>query len=319
MASVAALAIALAACDAVHLGSPPDCGAAAVQPPPAAPSPAAAGQVRVISWNVHGPHTVAPMEARIERIARELLRRRPAIVLLQEVWFEGDAGRFRTQLAADYENVNDPEASGGFLSPLLRTRKGGLLAFVRRGGPWRAAGPAKFLEYAASAPFWQLAEADGLAHKGVQLFELEGGDGRLLLVFNTHLQAQYGKGREYEQERRSQLGQLMQVVDAHPAAGRPWNFKLIGGDFNTPPTEKAYADIGAHWQDLAHGLHKACNCGTFVDANGVERSWLDFQFGVTPSRGRIPVAAVERITSVKADCPYSDHHGLQVDLQLPAR
>lgn len=47
--------------------------------------------LQILTWNLHGTPEHGPREGRFKRIAVEVLRRQPDIVLFQEVWFKDDA------------------------------------------------------------------------------------------------------------------------------------------------------------------------------------------------------------------------------------
>jgi len=79
----------LSGCNSVHWGREYTCDAPAE--PGALTSPSEGNWLRVVSWNLHGTPEVAPMQRRLERVAAQVLARKPDIALFQEVWFEGDA------------------------------------------------------------------------------------------------------------------------------------------------------------------------------------------------------------------------------------
>ena len=313
---VFAAAVVCGACSSVHLGKPVECTAAAADPPPPAGTADNDASLKIVTWNLHGTPDTAPMEARIRRVSGKLLAQDADIVLLQEVWFAGDARMLANGLAARYDQVEDDKAVlSGFLWPIVETRRGGLLAFVRKNGRWRLRGPSVFTEFEARAPFWKLSELDGLAAKGIQRFEVESGQLRLI-VLNTHLQAQYGKERPYETERRAQVAQLHR--SALSALGDGARAVLIAaGDFNTLPDEsRVLSELATQWKDVTASFREACNCGTLLTADSREGAWIDYAFIRMPAAGRYRVKSVERIPSASIDCPYSDHHGLQVGLEI---
>jgi endonuclease/exonuclease/phosphatase family metal-dependent hydrolase len=289
-------------------------GSGCADAPDAVAREAPGGSLSLVSWNVHGLPFDASFERRLGSIAAEIQRRRPDVVLLQEAWLESDAGRFACALRAHYERV--PEAEGvraGLLAPFGH-RRGGLLALVRRDSAWRLE-PAKptFEEFAAGAPWYRLDELDGIAGKGVQSFAL--GDGtRRIAVVNTHLQAQYpARGNRYEAERLSQIEQL--VAHARKASGA--DVLLVAGDLNTLEDEKAhFGAIAAELDDLTAPLRASCGgCGTFISREGTEAWWIDYVLA-RPAPGQRIRAEVERIRNRGRDEPYSDHHGLWLQMNL---
>lgn len=130
---------------------------------PARAAPAGPGDsLSLVSWNVHALPFDGTRARRLDNIAGEIARRAPDLVLLQEVWLEGDAARLGCRLAARYERVRGP-------------LRGGLLAFVQRSSAWQVHGEASFERYTAAAPWYRLEEFDGIAGKGFQGFTLSDG------------------------------------------------------------------------------------------------------------------------------------------------
>jgi endonuclease/exonuclease/phosphatase family metal-dependent hydrolase len=260
------------------------------------------GELRLVSWNVHALPFDATRGRRLDNIAGEIARRAPDLVLLQEVWLEGDAARLECRLAARYE-------------PVAGRRRGGLVAFVRRSSAWQARGEASFERYSAAAPWYRLRELDGIAGKGFQGFTLADG-ARSVAVVNTHLQAQYpARGNPYAAERLQQIRQLVAYAQKDHGA----DALLVAGDFNVREDERAhYAALSAGLTDLTSEYRRGCGCGTFVERSGAETWWIDYVFARRADRG--PVAArVERIRNRGRDDPYSDHHGLSVELSVDPR
>ena len=266
---------------------------------PAAVSRSSAdGELRLVSWNVHALPFDGTRHRRLDNIAGEIAQRSPDLVLLQEVWLEGDAARLDCRLAAQYERVRGPG-------------RGGLAAFVRRSSAWQVAGEASFEQYTASAPWYRLEELDGIAGKGFQGFTLADGLRRIAVV-NTHLQAQYpARGNPYDAERLQQIRQLM----AYAAKDHGADALLAAGDFNVREEEaEHYQALVSALDDLTARYRRDCACGTFVDRSGAETWWIDYVFARRADRA--PVAArVERIRNRGRDDPFSDHHGLVVELK----
>lgn len=289
-AAAFAAAVAIQGCAPIGL----ECGAPA-------PSARAApdGELRLVSWNVHALPFDGSRHQRLDNIAREIGRRAPDLVLLQEVWLEPDVARLDCRLAGEYERVPGP-------------RRGGLVAFVRHSSSWRVDGKASFEKYTAAAPWYRLEELDGIAGKGFQGFTI--GDGvRRVAVVNTHLQAQYpARGNPYDAERLQQIRQLRSYAAREDRA----ETLLVAGDFNVRADETAhYAELAGGFTDLTAEYRRACGCGTLVDRSGVESWWIDYVFARRADGA--PVAArFERIRNRGRDDPYSDHHGLSVALAL---
>jgi endonuclease/exonuclease/phosphatase family metal-dependent hydrolase len=290
-AAALAAVVAIQGCASIGLES---CG----EPPPVS-RPAPDGALRLVSWNVHALPFDATRHRRLDNIAGEIVRRAPDLALLQEVWLEGDAARLECRLAGHYE-------------PVAGRRRGGLVAFVRRSSAWQAQGEASFEQYTAAAPWYRLHQLDGIAGKGFQGFTLADGVQRVAVV-NTHLQAQYpASGNRYEAERLQQIRQLA----AHAGKDHGADALLVAGDFNVREDEEAhYAALAAGLADLTQEYRRGCACGTFVDRAGAETWWIDYVFARRADGA--PVAArVERIRNRGRDDPYSDHHGLSVELRV---
>jgi endonuclease/exonuclease/phosphatase family metal-dependent hydrolase len=309
---------ALAGCSAVHWGEERACAV-----PAGAAQASAAGEwmqpdLHIVSWNVHGTPYNGRMQARIERIAAQLAQRRPDVILLQEVWFEGDALLLEAALREHYDRVaDDPAVRRGFLSLLMGLRSGGLLAFVRKDSGWLPSGRHSiFHAYRAQGPAWRLSEGDGLALKGVQRLELHN-EGAQVAIFHTHLQAQYGKDRRYADVRSTQLEELERIVELRAAP-----VSLAAGDFNTAPLGEdlpLYAQMLKSWDDLTSKLRSECDCnGTRLGAvhpeDVAEVAWVDYAL----ARRAAPVKVVhsELIRSSGLDCPFSDHYGIELQLAL---
>lgn len=266
---------------------------------PAAVSRSSAdGELRIVSWNVHALPFDGSRHQRLDSIAGEIARRSPDLVLLQEVWLAGDAARLGCRLADRYERVPGP-------------RRGGLLALVRRSSAWQVHGEASFEQYTARAPWYRLEELDGIAGKGFQGFTLADGARRVAVV-NTHLQAQYpARGNPYDAERLQQIRQLT----AYTAKDHGADALLVAGDFNVREEEtQHYQSLVNGLEDLTARYRRECACGTFVDRSGAETWWIDYVFG-RRSDGMPLAASVERIRNRGRDDPFSDHHGIAVDLK----
>ena len=313
----------LSGCNSVHWGREYTCDAPAE--PGALTSPSEGNWLRVVSWNLHGTPEVAPMQRRLERVAAQVLARKPDIALFQEVWFEGDAILLERALSSRYDRIRDSETvRSHFFSPFTGFRAGGLLAFVSRGSPWAAKGGSQFEKFRDSAPWLRYNERDGIANKGVQHFLLVNGD-RNVAILNTHLQAQYptsGRDSAYREIRAGQIAQLRRLAERLSDNATP---VVAAGDLNTMPDETdLYRAVTAYWTDLTRAKYDSCRCGTHLgkdlnDGSKVGGSrWMDYVLARMPSGygDGVAGAKVELIESKTVDCRYSDHHGLDVLVPL---
>ncbi len=262
-------------------------------------APDAAHSLRVLSWNVHGLPFQSSTMTRLQRIGGKIRELRPDVVLLQEVWFGMYARALRRALQAEYEAVSAARR-------ITRWPRGGLLAFIRRRSGWVAV-DWTFVRYEARAPWYHIAEGDGIAGKGALAVELRRGR-QSLTVVDTHLQAQYPHwGRRYPRQRQAQLQQLNRFLDRSFAAAAV----LIAGDFNTStsddPCASALAPVG---RDLTVEERNSCRRGTHFDTASGHNEWIDYVM----VRNVNVHAEVERIENTGADRPYSDHDGILVRL-----
>jgi endonuclease/exonuclease/phosphatase family metal-dependent hydrolase len=261
------------------------------------------------------------MEQRIERVARLLLSREPGsdLILLQEVWFERDAKHIEKALAGKYERVRDSDVVTSHLGWIFGFRRGGLLAFLNGRSRWKVPDTSSFKEYTAHAPKWRFWQGDGLSGKGIQCFVLQQ-PGYRVVVLNTHLQSAYLKekdlfGREdlYPEVRGKQIDELAAYTSKEDAGVTV----LVAGDFNTTASETdLYAKIKNAWADLTATYREECKCGTILDRKGPRREWIDYVLSRTPPGTEVRVEQIRLIKNTSVDFPYSDHHGLEVQLSL---
>ncbi|MFO1418705.1 MAG: endonuclease/exonuclease/phosphatase family protein [Methylotetracoccus sp.] len=308
------LGLSLSACVNLHVGSPAPCSIR-VDPPEPLPLAAHPSRVRLLSWNLHGVPAAGPMQSRIARVAAVLRRLQPDLVLLQELWFDGDRGALAAALADLYIGVEDDPAVRSWLWPLLRLRNGGLAAFVRRGSIWRVDEHAsRFVRFAASAPVWRLTEGDGIAGKGYQTIVIAN-DLRRVTVINAHLQASYPRrGHPYDEVQRAQLHELLTAAE-HTA-----DDVIIAGDLNLDAERLRHlAPPGwsTRWSDVTEEFERGCRCGTHVSRSGRSGEWIDRVLVRTAGARRIAPLSLRLIRNSATDCPYSDHHGVEVLVELP--
>ena len=258
--------------------------------------------LRLLSWNVHGTPGTRERSQRLDRIAGEVLRRGPDVLLLQEVWLDPDRSRLIDRLAGTYSAIDvRPQ---GWLG-----RPGGLLTGIRRQSPWRTA-DAGFRPYRMAAARWRVWEGDGIGRKGLQRIELTAG-GHRVVVFNTHLQASYPWNRHGHVRGRQllELQSLAQGVDAGAAV-------FVAGDLNTRPEDPEYRFIRAAWVDLTAELRARDGSGTCLEGDGSDAGWLDYVLARPHPGWQVTTGPAELIVNAGPDVPYSDHHGLELTLQL---
>lgn len=310
----------LSGCVSVHLGGSVGCELAGEGTVPW-PAPVDAGApLHILSWNLHGTPMVASMGDRLARVAQAVLQRGPDLVVLQEVWFRGDAERLAGVLARTYERIDDASSVTDHAGWIIGFRRAGLLALRRTTSSWTLAGRSSFQPFEVAASAWLVWQGDGLATKGIQRFELRRGSQRLI-VLNTHLQSPYLKEEDpfghdypYAGVRSAQILQL--VAFAEREGDVP---VIIVGDFNTTPKESAlYKELTHDWVDLTADVRKQCDCGTIVDDRKTRKDWIDYLFARRPAGHGIRVDRMRLVQNFRTDCPYSDHHGLEARIWLTA-
>jgi len=270
------------------------------------------GVIKVISWNVHGLSFKA--QPRLHRITRELLARKPDVIVLQEVWFEKDAKFLTTELISEYQRVQD--SSGIKLFGFFR--QGGLLAFLHKDHALNKGNHRPvFRPFIHSAPSFKILEGDGFSGKGVQFFQFSY-HGKQIQLFNTHLQSQY-RTDDYSDIRKEQINELLNETRTRTQQGA---IQLIFGDFNTKPDEGLYVTMTTGWTDLTQGLRVNCsNCGTHLEKvcgdTIVAKQWLDYGL-INQHADATLVGVPNLIKSTGIDCPFSDHYGLEYELSVDA-
>ncbi len=280
--------------------------------PRAAIAAPATGELKLISWNVHGLPFDETLGERVDRIAAEILLRRPDLVLLQEAWMDGSAERFDCRLRGEYARVPDPAGVAAGPLSYFGHRRGGLLAMVRRDSPWQldASVVPQFVEYDAAGPLHRIFdERDGIAGKGIQRFAVGDGD-RRVVVLHTHLQARYAD-RRYEDVRAAQIRQLLRLVEK-PGG----DVVLVAGDFNTSPGEPAlYGALTETLRDLTATVREQCRCGTLAGARRTDAHWIDYVLARANASVTIEARA-DLIRNRAPRDPFSDHHGIWVEKRI---
>ena len=305
-----AAAAALAGCASLGSGDP----CTAPQPAAAGSTGAPTGELRVLSWNVHGMPFDGSVERRTANIVSKIREMQPDVVLLEEVWLDAYAARFMCEARDAYQAVPELPTvrSGPFAA--FGHRRGGLLALIKRNGPWRLDGSVapRFTEYAESSPWYYFDQLDGIAGKGVQSLAVTDGARRVVLL-HTHVQTAYpGRGEPYEEVRSSQLAELL--AQAREASG---DAVLVVGDLNVRPEEtRLYGMLTAELADLTADYRATCApCGTFITRKGTDTWWIDHL--LARRDGALPRdVRVERIRNRRRDEPYSDHDGLWAELRF---
>ena len=260
----------------------------------------------LLSWNVHGPPFAPRRSARLAAVAGEIEQRAPELVLLQEIWFPGDAAWLATRLARHYDVIDGAPRRW----PL---RTGGLLALLRRNGSWAIDGRGvRFEHYRASAGRWRVWEGDGAAGKGVQVLELSHRvSAQPLVVLHTHVQAQYDTLR-HETARARQLGQLAALAGALD----PVLPVLAAGDLNTGPDERVYGEhIAPTWHDLTAATRAGRADAQTQFECGAEPLWIDYVLARRSPSWRVDVV-LELVENSARDTPFSDHNGLHAHVGL---
>jgi endonuclease/exonuclease/phosphatase family metal-dependent hydrolase len=183
---------------------------------------------------------------------------------------------------------------------------------MRRDSAWKldASVEPQFVDFSVTGPWYRFFdEADGISGKGIQRIAITDG-GRRVAVLNTHLQAQY-PGREYAEVRSAQIDQLV-GHSRQPGA----DVTLVAGDLNTRSDETGlYGALTSGLTDLTAEFRRACGCGTLASADRTQTAWIDYVLARVSGTMKID-ARMDLIRNHGIDDPYSDHHGIwmQVDI-----
>lgn len=238
------------------------------------------------TWINHEP------EARYARIAGDLERLHPDLVLLQEVW---------TKAAAAVAPTN-----GGWLVAQAPSanflRRNGLLVLSRLpiiGGEFH--------------PFRQAAFPDSMVRKGALKVTVRAPGGQRLNVWNVHLQS------DVPRVRRRQIEQLAAWVRG---ADDGQTADLVGGDFNSTPDSPEFKllsrELGQTAHELAHLQFSPTYDGLSPDPKMAQT--IDYLF----IRPRAPVSGLEAaptiaFTNADPQQRLSDHVALEVALRFHVR
>ena len=186
-------------------------------------------RLRVLTWNVWGlPAVSTNLKARMAMVPDAIAKLDPDIVLLQELWAEGDGVGVRQGL----ERHGYPYACH-----LAHTKYGMTGLFTASKLPLRNIGFMPFAAGRVGHSFWHL---EWLASKGVGSFAVQTALGEIEIQ-NTHLQAQY-ETDAYDAERLSQASEILLMPQDRALP------LVLGGDFNTGAEElprRALLDLDA--------------------------------------------------------------------------
>lgn len=313
------LLLVLEGCSSIHCGKP-DSGDKSLQPSQEHVADVDRNSFKIVSWNLHGLPGTAALDGRLEKIAKEMLVRKPDIILFQEAWFKGYADFMEHALENEYQRVSDSKALG--FNPIrfiFGHRKGGLLAFLRKGRAFSNHEiSSEFYTYTDHAPWFRLREADGVSGKGIQFITLLV-HGKEIQIFNTHLQSPYPEydNHLYTEIRAEQIDELLKYVHR---SSNPNAIRFMFGDFNTRPSEKILIEKTGHdWTDLTKDYRTECHCDTLLEkhkSQTAEPEWIDYGF---VNRGAsVKLTSLQLIHNDSPDCPYSDHQGLEFEIAIDA-
>ncbi len=254
--------------------------------------------LRVASYNVFAvPVVASDIDERLAAIAERLSAREVDIVLLQELWYEREAG-----LVA-------PRFQAAGLTHQRHYPAGGLWIGSRH--PLRES---RFARFSAGRAPWVPWHLDWIADKGLAHVMVDTPAGELM-VANTHLQSSYLSG-DY---RAIQLSQMTELSDwIGPCGAAPCNGiapLILAGDLNTTPNALALRMLLARSAvepssvafDLDHLMHRSGN-GLRLRARSTE--WL-FTEAVTLPSGTVttlsdhPCLLAEYVLEPCDDCAVS--------------
>ena len=259
-------------------------------------------QLSFLTWNLHAVPWSRSAEQRLLNASDEILELSPDVVFLQEVWRERQIRLLRSRLSKRYTFAEPSSELHGWF-----TRASGLVTLIRK--PWRPT-DVSFERFQYEGWDWNLTELDAFGDKGFLQVEVEM-RGTSFILLNTHLQSEYGE-KKYEGVRRRQLRQLNERASAFSTEA----IVVLGGDLNVLPEEALFQEVTSHWVDLTEALRLDCECGTRFLADGSESGWVDYLLARPLAAKNFRVHRAWRILNEEPDVPYSDHHGLFVELVL---
>ncbi|HWQ13869.1 MAG TPA: endonuclease/exonuclease/phosphatase family protein [Roseiflexaceae bacterium] len=165
---------------------------------------------------------------RLRTLARELARRAPDVVCLQEVQLHAHHALLLRELDSYPHTAHEP---------FVYAPKGGLLTLSRA-----PMAEACFVLYPERGRWYAPTIADIALHKGALLARVKVA-GTPVTAINTHLSANYrGDWRPespYARTERAQLARLAEIVAAEP----PEALVLVMGDFNVPRNTWLYEEF----------------------------------------------------------------------------
>jgi endonuclease/exonuclease/phosphatase family metal-dependent hydrolase len=265
--------------------------------------------LRLISWNLHAlPFIGRNVEQRMRRAAGALIEHAPDVVLLQEIWTANALRVFERALGDSYAVLIGENGHGRHC--------GGLLTLINK-TTWSVEGRARFTPFDAQAPAWRFWEGDGLMKKGALVAIAKHVEtSREARFVNTHLQSQYGYFHTADGALRARLAYLperiAQLRQLELLAQDDGRLVMIGGDFNTEPHEWPALQLPSSWQDLSAPLRLSGERATYIEKTG-PTAWYDYVFASRPVE-----AEALLIRNSAVGYPYSDHHGLVIDVRRRA-
>lgn len=267
--------------------------------------------LRLLSFNCFGVPFPARTRARLATLGRELDGAGHDVVCLQEV----QSSIFVPLLRRSFPSFPHLVYRPGFHAP-----KGGLVTLSR----WPIARVA-FVPYRSHGPWWYTpAVADRMLHKGMLITHVLI-HGRPVLVFNTHLLANYSgdwsPANRYARHQQAQLRQLAQVV----GAAEPELPAVVAGDFNVPRGSFLYDDFMAAsaLRDPLAGDDRPTYRQSFLMPGRYARA-IDFILVRAPV-GHETVASArlafeEKMPLVTGPADYlSDHYGVEAEITWHSR
>ena len=296
------------------------------------------GVLSLISWNVHGAPSSSPLKDRVSTIASLLKNFSPDVVLLQEVFKSSDKQLFFEQLGEQYDFIDTEsmirEPNHILIGGLLGDRKSGLITLLKKSSRWKLIqGPdsPRFYEF-TSHPEWipYIWQGDRLANKGVLQVTIEKGEEQIML-FNTHLQANYGSQGEHHEIRTQQI---MEVLALTYSISKDIPI-IFAGDINVKPVcmdgstlcadVENYNLLTNNLLDLTTTLRESEKCQNsylhaqledpdcFTRIREVGSTWIDYVF-ISPDYGERVTHQLQILNNAAPDYPYSDHNGLYLAL-----